>query len=156
LFPSLSPAQPSPPLPSSPMVFGAFTASFDASGTFSLQGRGWPTFKGTYKTGRQEEGKTGSTIELVTPDAAGGGDKPARYTYAISGTRVTFALVADDCVPRRMILDRSEWRPSGEPERIPERKIVRTAAPRTSPLPAAAPARGSWPPFRGPAASGSG
>jgi outer membrane protein assembly factor BamB len=151
---ALSAAQPSPPLPSSPMVFGAFTASFDSSGTFSLQGRGWPTFKGTYKTGRQEEGKTGSTIELVTPDAAGGCDKPARYTYAISGTRVTFALVADDCVPRRMILDRSEWRPSGEPERIPERKIVRTAAPRTSPLPAAAPARGSWPSFRGPEASG--
>src|SRR5262249_46218151 len=36
---------------------------------------------------------------------------------------------------------------------IPERKIVRTAAP-ASPLPAATPAAGSWPSFRGPQASG--
>jgi outer membrane protein assembly factor BamB len=38
--------------------------------------------------------------------------------------------------------------------RIPERKIVRTAAPNAAPLPKAAPEAGSWPSFRGPQASG--
>jgi outer membrane protein assembly factor BamB len=72
----------------------------------------------------------------------------------VNGAHVTFGLVADDCVPRRMILDRSVWRPSGEAAAIPTRKIVRTAAPRRAPLPAPAPAAGSWPSFRGPQASG--
>jgi outer membrane protein assembly factor BamB len=140
-------------LPATPMAFGAFTATFADNGTYVLKGSGWPTFTGTFKRGTPEEGRT-ATIELVTPDAAGGCDKPARYAYAVDGTHVTFTLVADDCEPRRMILDRSTWRPSGETERIPERKIVRTAAPRLPALPAAAPATGSWPSFRGPQAAG--
>jgi outer membrane protein assembly factor BamB len=144
---------PAPALPSAPMSFGVFSTTFDPNGTFILQGQGWPAFKGSYKTGRQEDGKAG-TIELVTPDAAGGCDKPARYRYDVQGGHVSFAVVADDCVPRRMILDRSEWRPSGEAVKIPERKIVRTPAPRARALPAAAPAQGSWPSFRGPQASG--
>src|SRR5215471_8819756 len=140
-----------PPLPPAPMVFGAFTATFDENGTFTLGGQGWPTFKGTYKTGSRD-GK--AEVELQTPDAAGGCSKPARYAYTVSGTRVAFALAADECVPRRMILDRSEWRPSGEPERIPERRIVRTPARRSAPLPPAVSDAGSWPSFRGPQASG--
>jgi outer membrane protein assembly factor BamB len=134
-------------LPSAPMAFGAFTATFDPNGTFTLQGQGWPTFNGTWKA-------QGGSIELYTSTAAGGCDKPGRYTYAIAGTRVTFTVVGDECVARRMILDRSEWRPSGEPVKIPERKIVRTAASRLAALPAAAPATGNWPSFRGPQASG--
>jgi outer membrane protein assembly factor BamB len=151
-----SAAQPAPALPSSPMAFGAFSVTFDANGTFTLQGQGWPTFRGSYKTGRLDDGKNGSTatIDLTTPDAAGGCDRPGRYTYGVAGGHVTFALVADDCEPRRMILDRSEWRPSGEAVRIPERRIVRTAAPNAVPLPKAAPGAGSWPSFRGPQASG--
>jgi outer membrane protein assembly factor BamB len=144
---------PAPALPSAPMSFGVFSATFDPNGTFVLQGQGWPAFKGSYKTGRQEDGKAG-TIEMVTPDAAGGCDKPARYSYDVHGGHVSFAVVADDCVPRRMILDRSEWRPSGEAVKIPERKIVRTQDRRARALPAAAPAQGSWPSFRGPQASG--
>ena len=140
-------------LPSTPMAFGAFTATFDPNGTFSMQGQGWPAFRGTYKTERPNGGQPG-TIELLTPDAAGGCDKPARYTYAVKGAHVTFALVSDGCVTRRMILNGSEWRPSGEAVRIPERKIVSTRASRRSALPAAAPAEGSWPSFRGPQASG--
>jgi len=142
-----SPQQQPPAMPSAPMVFGAFTAAFDANGTFTMSGQGWPTFKGSWK------GAAGA-IELLTPDAAGGCDKPARYGYVIAGTRVTFSVIADDCTARRMILDRSEWRPSGEPERMPERKIVRTAAPARAALPAAMPAAGSWPSFRGAQASG--
>jgi hypothetical protein len=134
-------------LPSAPLAFGVFTARFDVNGTFALTGEGGPALRGTWK-------KTGATIELLTPDAAGGCDKPATYTYTTTGTHVAFALVADECELRRMILDRSEWRPSSEPIAIPERRIVRTAARDTAALPAAAPAAGSWPSFRGPQASG--
>jgi len=148
---------PAPPaLPSSPMAFGAFTATFDANGTFVLQGQGWPTFRGSWKIAKdtKDAKDAKARIEIATPEAAGGCDKPATYAFAVTGTRVTFGLVADECVPRRMILDRSEWRPAGEAVRIPERTIVRTAAPRSAPLPAATSAAGSWPSFRGPQASG--
>ena len=36
--------------------------------------------------------------------------------------RVTLVVVADDCVPRRMILNDSTWRPEGEAAPIPERR----------------------------------
>ena len=41
------------------------------------------------------------------------------------GTRLTFDLVSDACVPRRMILDHSTWRPGGESDPIPERRASR-------------------------------
>jgi outer membrane protein assembly factor BamB len=159
-----APAAQAPALPSTPMSFGAFTATFGPGGVFALEGQGWPAFKGTYKTGRQEDGKTGrpedrksgssGTIELLTTGAAGGCDKPARYSYTVDGQHVTLDVVADECVPRRMILDHSTWRPSGEAVKIPERRIVRSVAPRVAALPEAGPAAGSWPSFRGPQASG--
>jgi outer membrane protein assembly factor BamB len=52
------------------------------------------------------------------------------------------------------MLDHSTWRQPGETVPIPERRIVRTAAPRPAALPNAAADRGSWPSFRGPQASG--
>ena len=134
-------------LPSTPLAFGAFTATFSSNGTFELRGEGWPAFKGTWKS-------TNGHVELVTPDAAGGCDKPAAYAVRVEGTHVTFDLVSDDCQPRRMILDHSSWRPSAEPLRIAERRIVRTAPSGLPALPAAPPAAGAWPTFRGPQASG--
>jgi outer membrane protein assembly factor BamB len=139
-------AQPAP-IPASPLVFGAFNARFAADGVFTMQGQGWPAFRGTWKA-------EGPEIQIVTPDAAGGCDQPGRYRFTIDRAHVTFDVVNDACVPRRMILDHSTWRPSGETVAIPERKIVRTAAPKPAALPAAAPDRGSWPSFRGPRASG--
>jgi outer membrane protein assembly factor BamB len=56
-------------------------------------------------------------------------------------------------MPRRMILDRSTWRPSDEVVPVPVRHIVRTPGPARA-IPAAAPETGSWPSFRGPRASG--
>ena len=50
----------------------------------------------------------------------------ARYTVAVNGRHVTFAIVSDGCVERRMILDRSEWRPASEAIAVPERRIVST------------------------------
>jgi outer membrane protein assembly factor BamB len=145
----VAPAQ-APPLPATPMTFGAFSATFAENGTFTIQGDG-ETFKGTY---RKDTKEAKDTITLVSTDAAGGCDKPARYDYTVSGGHVRFAVIADECEFRRMILDRSEWRPSGEAVKIPERKIVRTAASPPRALPPASPAAGSWPSFRGPQASG--
>jgi outer membrane protein assembly factor BamB len=72
----------------------------------------------------------------------------------IDGTHVRFALVSDDCPPRRMILDRSEWRPPGEAVVAPARKIVRSGPERSPRFPDPAPEQGSWPAFRGRHASG--
>jgi outer membrane protein assembly factor BamB len=144
---ALARAQQPPGPPAYPLQFAGFAARFQPDGTFSLEGSGWPTFTGTWKS-------TAGGIEIVTPDAPGGCDKPGRYRVATGNGRTTLDAVADDCRPRRMILDRSTWRRAGEKEPIPERKIVLSAAPGPRLLPAAAPDAGSWPAFRGPRASG--
>jgi outer membrane protein assembly factor BamB len=142
--------QPATPIPSEPLKFAAFSARFGGDGAFAIEGPGWPPFKGTWT-------RNGGDIELMSGgDAAGGCDKAGRYrvTAGKGKGHVTFDVVSDACTPRRMILDRSEWRPSGEAVIVPERKIVRTAAPSRVAIPAAAPAAGSWPSFRGAEASG--
>ena len=59
-------AQQASPLPSGPMVFGAFTGEFRADGTVAVGGQGWPTLAGTWKV-------DGARIELaVGPPAAPG------------------------------------------------------------------------------------
>ena len=133
--------------PDYPLRFAGFAARFQPDGTFSLSGAGWPAFTGTWKA-------AGGEVEILTPDAPGGCDKPGRYRFTTQNARTTLDAVADECRPRRMILDRSTWRRAGEKEAIPERKIVRTAAPAGAPLPAAAPETGSWPGFRGTRAAG--
>ena len=134
------------PVPSSPLTFGFFTAQFSPDASFTLSGQGWPTFKGTW---RADAGQ----IELTTPGVAKC-EGTGRYRLQLDGRRVRFDLVADDCAPRRMILDRSLWRPAGEAEPLPERHIVRRTADPLRPLPAAASAAGSWPSFRGREAAG--
>ena len=135
------------PLPSGQLSFGAFTARFVPGGTFTLEGEGWPPFKGRWTA---DDGQ----IELLVPKAAGGCDGPGRYRFRVDGRRLTFDLVSDTCEPRRMILDRSTWGPAGEARVVAARRIERTVADRT-PLPAkAADGAGSWPSLRGPHASG--
>jgi outer membrane protein assembly factor BamB len=134
-------------LPTTPLAFGVFSARFHADGTFSMEGQGWPAFKGSWKL-------DGDRIELVSPGGPGGCDGPGNYRVRIANLHVSFELLNDGCKPRTMILDRSEWRPSTEPEAIAPRKIVRTTADKRPTLPVAATARGSWPSFRGPQASG--
>jgi outer membrane protein assembly factor BamB len=135
-----------PQLPSTPLTYGFFTVRFGADGAFVLEGQGWPTFKGTWKAAGEE-------IELETPGVQQC-EPRAVYRMSLDGGRVRLNLVNDTCTPRRMILDRSAWRPLGEAERIPARRIVRTAAPRLRALRSASSAAGSWPSFRGPLASG--
>src|SRR4029453_13238219 len=100
----------------------AFSAQFRGDGTFSLAGEGWPSMQGTWTI-------NGSEMELrlsgAPPECAGA----ARYTVTVNGQPVTFALVSDTCVERRMILDHSEWRPANEAIAVPERRITRTVSP---------------------------
>ena len=134
------------PLPSTPLTFGFFTARFGADGAFTLQGQGWPTFTGTWKA-------TAAELVITTPGIPKC-EPAARYRFAINATGVRLDLIADDCTPRRMILDRSTWRREGEALAIPPRNIVRTAASPLRALPRAASATGSWPSFRGTEAAG--
>ena len=139
--------QAAPTLPAVPLRYAGFTISFKAEGGFTLQGKDWPTFIGTWKADKDE----------LTLQSLGGPKEcaaPGKYRFSTEGTRLTIAVVADDCVPRRMILNESRWLPEGASEPVAERHIVRTAPERPPTLPRAAAAAGSWPSFRGPSASG--
>jgi outer membrane protein assembly factor BamB len=138
-------AQQAAPLPSGPLHYGFFTLTFNSDGSFSFIGRerGGAT-KGSWKVENDEL--------VLTNDGAC--QTPGRYKYRVEGTRVTLTLVADDCMGRQMVLHDSTWHPEGEPEPVAERKIVRTGPDEPPNLPAAKPATGGWPSFRGPNASG--
>ncbi len=138
--------QTSTALPSAPLQFGFFIARFDPQGTFVLDGQGWPALGGTWRADAAEIALTSTGVA----DCAATG----RYRFRVEGARVSFELIADDCTPRRMILDRSTWRPAGEARHVPERRIVRTAGKSRTPLPRAGSAAGSWPSFRGAQAAG--
>lgn len=140
------PAAQASALPSTPLAYGGLAATFAADGTFTITGTGWPRVAGTWKA---ENGE----IALVVSDGRAGCDQPGKYRYRIDGRQVAFDLVADACGPRRMMVGGSVWLPAGEKREVPPRNLARTAAPRR-PLPAAAPATGSWPSFRGPVAAG--
>jgi outer membrane protein assembly factor BamB len=152
LRPAVAVRQADARMPSSPLQFGVFVAQFDAGGTFTLKGDRWPTLAGNWKMSGDE-----IELSLSAQGVPKGCEGPGRYRVRIEGTRVGFELVSDDCVPRRMILGGSTWLPVGETEAKPVRRIVRTAGTRAPVrLARVAPesARGSWPSFRGPAASG--
>lgn len=134
-------------VPSRPLKFGAFTARFDPGRTFTLEGDRWPSMGGAWKI-------KGDEIELLTSGAPRGCEGPGRYRLRVDGERVSFDVVADDCRPRRMILDRSTWLPDGEMKAASARRIVRTGGGRLSRRTAPGPPAGSWPSFRGPQASG--
>ena len=134
-------------LPSQPLKFGFFRARFDPAGTFSVEGAGWPKVGGTWKS-------TGPEIEMLMSSGAGGCDGPGKYRYTTDGKHLSFDLVSDDCMPRRVILDRSTWIPADEVVTRPPRKIITTATARNSSHAKAENAKGSWPSFRGPNASG--
>ncbi len=143
------------PFPSGQLAFGAFTARFvpDPStpllttGTFTLEGAGWPAFAGRWKA---DDGQ----VELLVPKGTDGCDGPGRYRFQADGRRLTFSLVSDSCEPRRMILDRSTWGPAGETKVVSARRLERTVADRTPLRAKAGDGAGSWPSFRGAHASG--
>ena len=139
--------QTSPQLPSAPLQYGAFTIRFASDGSFTIVGKEWPPFNGAW-TVEQDE---------VTLTTAGGPQEcaqPGRYRFRVENRRLSLALLSDDCVPRRMVLKDSTWRPEGAAEVVASRAIVRRGPTRPPALPQAASAKGSWPSFRGPHASG--
>jgi outer membrane protein assembly factor BamB len=134
-----------PTIPSEPLRFGALTATFAADGAFTLNGTGWPTFTGTWK-------QTSDTLELLTTGGPAGCEKAGRYRASLA-PRLTLALLDDPCQVRRMILDRSTWRPATEALERPVRR-VETRAFAKPPSRPFAPAAGAWPSFRGREAAG--
>src|SRR6267142_4905339 len=134
--------EPAVQLPSSPLKFGAFIVRFDPGGTFTLQGQGWPKLSGNWKS-------EGSKIEFLRSGGPGGCDGPGRYQVRVDGKHVGFDLISDDCVVRRMIIDRSYWSPSEEVKKLPSRSIALTSGARVL-LPRSKIAKGIWPSFRGP------
>ena len=139
--------QQSSPLPAGKLAFGAFIGEFATDGTFQIAGQGWPKLAGTWKA-------TGSRVELVLVNPPNGCGEPGQYDFAVANGRLSLTVVADTCTPRRMILGASTWRPAGERETVPVRRLERTAAAKLTPLPAPTPARGAWPSFRGARAEG--
>ena len=145
--------QPQPPssaVPSTLLRYREFTMRFAPDGSFELQGTGYPTFKGTWKAQGANE------VEIVAPNNRGACPEPARYRIRTEQRWTILDVVNDPCANRQFFLDRSTWLPEGVSVKdvLPPRKIVRTASPRRAALPAAAPATGSWPSFRGTLASG--
>ena len=134
-------------LPSHPLKFGAFVAQFNPAGTFTLEGAGWGKFNGNWKN------LDANQIELALSGEQKGCEAPGKYHFNTDGNHVSFDVVADQCVPRKMILDRSTWIPTGEIVAVPPREIVNVAKARPPARPIAS-NKGSWPSFRGPNASG--
>jgi outer membrane protein assembly factor BamB len=134
-------------VPSSTLTFGVFAARFDSGGTFTLEGDRLPSMKGNWKS-------KGDEIELSMPGGPDDCDGIGRYRLRVDANHVSFDLVSDNCMPRRMILDRSTWSPAGEVKNTSSRRIVRTAGARAPARPDPNTPKGSWPSFRGPQASG--
>ncbi|MGE0130847.1 MAG: PQQ-binding-like beta-propeller repeat protein [Blastocatellales bacterium] len=137
-------------LPSTPLKFGAFASQFNPDGAFKLEGTGWPALSGSWKL-------KGDEIELVTAKAPRGCDGSGRYRVRIDGKRVSFELIADDCTPRRMILNNSVWSPAEEAKVIPARSITfkaNTSGARPPKRPEPSAANTNWPSFRGAQAAG--
>ena len=138
------------PIPSTPLKFGVFVARFDPGGTFTLQGDRWPALNGNWKA-------NGSVVELTMSGGPGGCDGSGRYEFSVTGDsnkRVSFKLIADECVVRRMIVDGSSWAPAAEARTVPVRQIKLTPGAKLSSRFDQKNTDGSWPSFRGPQASG--
>jgi outer membrane protein assembly factor BamB len=132
-------------LPDYPLTLGVFVMQFYSGGTFSIEGKGWPTVNGSWKL-------NGSEMELmgVGPGAC---EVPGRYRLRHEGKGLGFDLVADECRVRKMILNGSTWRSADEPKPTPVRRISHTSTARPGKQPEGKSA-GSWPSFRGAQASG--
>jgi len=133
-------------LPDYPLTLGVFVMQFYSGGTFSIEGKGWPTVNGSWKL-------NGSEMELmgVGPGAC---EAPGRYRLRREGKGLGFELVSDECRQRKMILNGSTWRSADEPKTIPVRRISHTSTARPAKQPDSKSAKGSWPSFRGAQASG--
>jgi outer membrane protein assembly factor BamB len=130
-------------LPTGPLKFGGFAASFNADGSFRLEGWGWPTMNGTWTL-------QGYEIALVLPDKPPKGcDGPGKYRVRVQDQHPAFDVISDDCVPRRMILNGSTWMGAGEAKVIPGRHILTTSTALPPKTTEPGPPGANWPSFRG-------
>ena len=132
-------------LPNYPLTLGVFVMQFYPGGTFSIEGKGWPTVNGSWKL-------NGSELELGV--GAGSCEVAGRYRLRREGKGLGFELVSDECRVRKMILNGSTWRSADEPKTIAVRRISHRSTARPPKQPDLKAARGSWPSFRGAQASG--
>ena len=139
--------QTTPQLPSAPLQYGAFTLQFASDGVFTILGKEWPPLRGSWTVERDE-------VTLTTTGEPPECTQPGRYRFRVENMRLSLALLSDDCVPRRMVLKDSTWRPEGAREVAASRAIVRRGPTPPPDLPQATSAEGSWPSFRGPHAAG--
>ena len=77
------------------LTFGAFVLRFDSGGTFTLEGKGWPSLNGNWKSNADE-------IELTMAGGPGGCDGAGRYQFSFDGKHLSFNLASDDCRVRRV------------------------------------------------------
>ena len=136
-------SQEAPGLPSGPLVFGGFEGEFRADGSFRIEGEGLPPFFGTWAV-------SGGELVLDSSECTA----PGRYRFELETRRLHLQLITDDCGPRGMVLGGSTWRPAADVDPIPERRLALTVAAPPPPIPEPGSDAGSWPSFRGPAASG--
>lgn len=134
-------------LPTIPLKFGAFAAQFNTDGTFKLSGTGWPALGGQWK-------QTGDEVELVTANAPKNCESVGRYRVRREGSHASFTVIADDCVPRRMILNGSDWSPAEEVKAIAARRLRHKALARPPKNAEPSNANANWPSFRGAQAAG--
>ena len=100
---------------------------FGSDGTFRIEGAGWDALVGSWQIDGQE-------LILRMPDAPPECTGPGRYQVRRAANRLSLTLADDECVVRRMILDGSAWRPVGEAEPIPERRINANCGRRADPI----------------------
>lgn len=132
-------------LPDYPLTLGVFVMQFYPGGTFSIEGKGWPTVNGSWKL-------NGSELELGV--APGGCEVPGRYRLRHEGKGLGFELISDECRLRKTILNGSIWRSADEPKTTLVRRISHTSTARPPKQPDWKSEKGSWPSFRGAQASG--
>lgn len=129
------------------MRFGVFTARFDSGGTFTFERDRWPKLNGIRKKTR-EEAELFASGGLVDCNRAG------KYRVKTEDKRLSFDLIADERGLRTMFHHRSTWPPAGQTIVKSVRTITLTRGERLSARLKPASAKGSWPSFRGPHASG--
>ena len=135
-------------LPSSPLAMRNFRLQFDPAGTFTLGGDpGWPAMAGRWKV-------NGTEVTLQNDPGPSKCDGAATYRFTVDAAGVGFEVVADECKPRQMILDRSRWAVPGTAAPITARRIVKSAGTAKGPLPKSIAGGSDWPSFRGLEASG--
>jgi outer membrane protein assembly factor BamB len=135
-------------LPTGPLKFGGFAATFNADGTFHLEGWGWPAMNGTWKQQADE-------VTLLFPaKLLKGCEGPGRYRVRVKDQHPSFDVISDECVERRMILNGSTWVGAGETKATAARHILTTSISRPPKTAEPGPAAANWPSFRGKGAAG--